>query len=157
MLEEWKLNVPTEWGSFRNKANHCQTAEIYRTQDTRTSLTPRALYGCVVLRSKKRYQRYQDIEILLLAQNRAARLALHCSFKTNVTKMHRSLSWLTIKAKLTFSPFIFVQNAIVDGKLEFFTEQLVQTGLKYNHKTRQVSMDHLDVLKSKTNQLKTHL
>lgn len=42
----------------------------------------------------------KDIKKLQLAQNRAARQALQCSFKTNVTKMHCSLAWLTVEAKI---------------------------------------------------------
>lgn len=41
-------------------------------------------------------------------QNRAARLALNYSFKTNVTMMHCSLAWLTIEAKITSSLLMFI-------------------------------------------------
>ena len=59
--------------------------------------------------AKKHIKKFQ------LAQNRAARLALQCTFKTNVMKMHNSLSWLTVEAKVTQT-----QNAVVDRKPDSF-------------------------------------
>jgi hypothetical protein len=55
----------------------------------------------------------KHIKKLQLAQNRAARLALQCTFITYVMKMHNSLSWLTVEAKVTSSLVMFTQNAVV--------------------------------------------
>ena len=41
----------------------------------------------------------KHIKKLQIAQNRAARLVLNCSFRTNVDKMHKQLSWLTVEVK----------------------------------------------------------
>ena len=68
----------------------------------------------------------KHIKKLQLAQNRAARLALQCTFKTNVMKMHNSLSWLTVEAKVTSSLVMFTQNAVVDRKPFFSSSHMTR-------------------------------
>jgi hypothetical protein len=54
---------------------------------------------------------------LQLAQNRAARLALHCNQRANINTMHASLSWLRVEERLTASP-IFIRNInVLNSKL----------------------------------------
>ena len=91
---------------------------------------------------------------LQLAQNRAARLALNCSFKTNVAMMHHRLVWLTVEAKLTSRIITFSRNAIIEGKPDFFRDQLFNAGLKHNYQTRQVSSGYLGLPKPNSELLK---
>ena len=53
--------------------------------------------------------------------------------------MHHSLVWLTVEAKLTSSIITFSRNAIMEGKPDFFRNQILNAGLKHSHNTRQVS------------------
>ena len=96
----------------------------------------------------------REIKKLQLAQNRAARLVLNCSFKTNVAKMHHSLEWLTVDAKLTASLIKFSRNAIIDGKPDFYRDQLFSSGEKHRYQTRQVSTGYLSLPKPNTEILK---
>ena len=43
-------------------------------------------------------------------QNRAARLVLHCSIRTNTVNMHRQLSWLTVENRLVFNTTTFFRS-----------------------------------------------
>lgn len=42
----------------------------------------------------------QDINNIQLSQNRAAKLALHCTYRCSVEKMHNELSWMKVNEKL---------------------------------------------------------
>ena len=47
---------------------------------------------------------------LQLAQNRAARLALHCNQRANINTMHSSLYCLKVEERLTASLLVFIRN-----------------------------------------------
>jgi hypothetical protein len=49
---------------------------------------------------------------LPLAQNRVARLALHCNQGANINTMHASLSWLTVEEILTET--LFIRNIVLE-------------------------------------------
>ena len=68
--------------------------------------------------------------------------------------MHHSLTWLTVEAKLTASLLKFSRNAIVEGKPDFYRDQLFSSGLKHGYQTRQVSSGYLPLPKPKTETLK---
>ena len=68
--------------------------------------------------------------------------------------MHHSLEWLTVDAKLTASIIKFSRNAIIEGKPDFFRDQLLNAGLKHSHNTRQVRLGYLTVPKPTSNILK---
>ena len=67
-----------------------------------------------------------DLNKLQLVQNRAARLALHCSTQTNIDYMHTQLSWLTVKSKLQCSILMFMRNIILNETPDYFFKQLNQ-------------------------------
>ena len=50
---------------------------------------------------------------LQLAQNRAARLALHCNQRDIINTMHASLSWLRVEERLTVSLLVFIRNNVL--------------------------------------------
>ena len=82
---------------------------------------------------------------LQIAQNRAARLVLNCSFRTNVCEMHKQLSWLTVEVKLKYSLLMFMHKAMWNNTPHFFHEQILFSGFCHEHYTRQVSSGHLVV------------
>ena len=51
----------------------------------------------------------RDLRKLQLAQNRAARLALKCTWRAN-NNMHVNLSWLKVEERLTSSLLVFVRS-----------------------------------------------
>jgi hypothetical protein len=55
-----------------------------------------------------------DLNKLQLVQNRAARLVLKCSLRTNVLFMHSRLSWLSVKQKLHSSLIMFFRTIILN-------------------------------------------
>ena len=87
----------------------------------------------------------KHLKKLQIAQNRAARLVLNCSFRTNVGWMHRQLSWLTVDMKLQYCLLMFMYNVIWNNTPQFFHEQILYIGFCHGHYTRQVSSGHLVV------------
>ena len=87
----------------------------------------------------------KDIKKLQIAQNRAARLVLNCSFRTNVGVMHKQLSWLTVEVKFKYCLLMFMHNVIWKNTPNFFHEQILYSGFCHDHYTRQVSSGHLVV------------
>jgi hypothetical protein len=65
------------------------------------------LYYCPVIGSSAGEK---DLAKLQLAQNRAARLALNCTYRTKINNMHASLSWLRVDERLTASDLLFIRN-----------------------------------------------
>ena len=59
-----------------------------------------------------------EIKKLQVAQNRAARVVLHCDIRTNVIAMHDVLSWLTVKNRFLYSLLVFFRN-ILTSKTPF--------------------------------------
>ena len=53
----------------------------------------------------------KELQKLQLAQNRAAMVVFHCSYRTNVTIMHKHLSWLTVKC-LSFLERFYPQGIL---------------------------------------------
>ena len=67
---------------------------------------------------------------LQIAQNRAARLVLRCSFRASVCEMHNRLSWLTVEAKLKSSLLLFMHTVTLKNTPQFFSDKLVYSGYK---------------------------
>ncbi|KAI8494062.1 hypothetical protein Bbelb_284090 [Branchiostoma belcheri] len=67
---------------------------------------PRSVKGCIELvenpdRSNiKLHVSQKNVQQLQVMQNKAARLVLHCDFKTPVQQLHASLSWQTVKERI---------------------------------------------------------
>ena len=58
----------------------------------------------------------QELGKLQLAQNKAARLALHCSVRTSVDSMHARLSWMRVNERLAYSLIMFLNNVYSSKK-----------------------------------------
>lgn len=66
-------------------------------------------------RSLKRHSAgSKNIRKLQIAQNKVARVALNCSLRTNISKMHEDLSWLLVENRLKLSILAFITNVIND-------------------------------------------
>lgn len=70
-----------------------------------------------------------NIKKLQVIQNKAARLALSCGFRSNVDSMHESLSWFKVENRLVYSLMVFLYNVITNktpfilyAKLSFSTD-----------------------------------
>ena len=85
----------------------------------------------------------KDLSKLQIAQNKAARLALHCSIRTNVQSMHKKLSWLTVERRLKSSLLMFFRNVMFEKQPLYLSEQTVHISSVSNHRTRQASAGHL--------------
>ena len=85
----------------------------------------------------------KDLNKLQIAQNKAARLALHCSIRTNVQAMHKKLSWLTVKSRLKTSLLTFFRNVMYEKKPLHLSKQIVHISSVSKHGTRQASAGHL--------------
>ena len=92
-----------------------------------------------------------ELRKLQIAQNRAARVVLHCSFYTNVKEMHRRLSWPMVETKLQVAFLMFMHKVLTDGEPKFFSDKLRFRGSCHNYITRQVTSGDLDVPKHKHN------
>ena len=96
-----------------------------------------------------------QIQKLQIAQNKAARLALHCSKRTHIVDMHRDLSWLSVEKRLQSRVITFFRNVQVDKKPQYFYDQITYTKEKHEHMTRQATSGHLLAPKPRTNLLKS--
>ncbi|KAI8502632.1 hypothetical protein Bbelb_193340 [Branchiostoma belcheri] len=56
--------------------------------------------GSAADRSFRRAIDDKNVQLLQVMQNKAARLVLHCDFKTPVQQLHASLSWQTVKERI---------------------------------------------------------
>lgn len=88
---------------------------------------------------------------LQIAQNRAARVALGCSFRTNVNKMHTTLFWLKVEDKFKMKLLCYMHNARFKNTPRSFVDKLVFSGFCHQHNTRQVSSGNLVVPFSRSN------
>ncbi len=52
------------------------------------------------------------IRKLQIIQNKAARMALACGLRTNVTKMHENLLWMDVKNRSKYLLMVFMRNVI---------------------------------------------
>ena len=84
-----------------------------------------------------------DLNKLQLVQNRAARLALRCSTRTNIAYMHTRLSWLSVEQKLLCSLLMFFRNIIINQTPDYFYKQFLKSTNTHNYYTRNASRGHL--------------
>lgn len=87
----------------------------------------------------------EHLKKLQLAQNRAERVVLGCSYRTSVNEMHTILVWLKVQDKLKISLLCYMHNAIYKNNPRFFVDKLVYSGYCHQHITRQVSSGDLVV------------
>ena len=91
---------------------------------------------------------------LQLAQNREARLALHCNQRADINTMHASLSWLKVEERLTASRLIFLRKMNVLKIPNCFQRQLTHSSDTHTYPTRHATRGLFTVPKSRTNSRK---
>ena len=106
------------------------------------------LYYCPVIWSAANKL---ELNKLQLVQNRAARLCLNCSTRTNVDYMHSQLRWLTVEQKLLCSLLMFFRNIIVNQTPDYFHQQFLTSNNTHNYNTRNASHGHLTLPTPRTN------
>ena len=65
-----------------------------------------------------------NIKKLQIVQNRAARVALTCGFRTNVNKMHEKLLWLDVNNRLKYMLMVFMRSVITTKRPMICYEKL---------------------------------
>ena len=80
-----------------------------------------------------------EIRRLQVVQNKAARLVLGCSLRSNVNRMHNSLSWLTVKERLLFNTLTLLKRVITTQSPQFISQQLIYRRSIQPHNTRGAS------------------
>ena len=96
----------------------------------------------------------QELGKLQLAQNKAARLALHCSVRTSVDSMHARLSWMRVNERLAYSLIMFLNNVYPSQKPFSLFQQLLAANQRHDYSTRHASNGHFTFPMPKTNALK---
>ena len=98
----------------------------------------------------------KDLDKLLLAQNRVARLSLHCIKRANINTMHASLSWLRVEERQAVSQFfLYIRNNNVLKIPNCLHSQLTHSSNTHTYPTRHATRGLFTVPKSRTNS-RTH-
>ena len=96
----------------------------------------------------------KELNKLQVAQNKAARSVLQCSYRTNVTHMHEQLGWLSITRRSSYVLLNLIRNIIVNKSPNFlyclFSHQLSQ----HNYLTRHAAEGRFILPRANTNVLK---
>ena len=112
---------------------YCPTATL---KNVVQSLVLSHLYYCPVVWTSAAQKHLRKLQI---AQNRAARVALHCSFRASVREMHIKLSWLTVEAKVKYNLLLLMHKVMANEAYNFIKEKILFSGYGHEHVTRSVS------------------
>ena len=90
---------------------------------------------------------------LQIAQNKAARLALHCpsGVRLSTERLHASLSWLRVEERLTCNLVSFFRNICYSKQPACLYSQIEYVRDRHGHATRQATRGHMVKLKPRTN------
>ena len=95
-----------------------------------------------------------DLKKLQVAQNKAARLALGCSYRTSISYMHENLVWLMVEQKLSASLLMLLRNIICTNKPSSLAQQLQMTS-EHGYNTRGAASGNIRTkMRPKSNFLK---
>ena len=94
------------------------------------------------------------IKKLQVAQNRAARVVLHCDIRTNVIAMHDVLSWLTVKNRFLYSLLVFFRNILTTKTPFILYNELSLTSDQHGLATRLTTEGKLILPRARTNAMK---
>lgn len=78
----------------------------------------------------------QELNKIQLTQNRAARLALHCSMRDSVEGMHARLLWMRVEERLAYSLVMYIRNICALRKPTYLYSQLTHTNDRHYYDTR---------------------
>lgn len=94
------------------------------------------------------------IRKLQVAQNKAARLVLGCSSRSNVTRMHESLQWLNVESRLLANVLIFFHKVNQTQTPTFIFQNITYRSDLHPHSTRAASSRQMILPRPRTNSLK---
>lgn len=97
----------------------------------------------------------RDLGKLQLVQNRAARLALRCTPRHNVNKMHVKLSWTLVTERLMVSLLVFLRNINELKHPTCLYKQLTPSSKIHTYKTRHATRGCYQIPKAKTESMKS--
>lgn len=100
------------------------------------------------------YTSLGNIRKLQMVQNKAARVALTCGFRTNVKRMYECLSWFDVKNRLLYSLMFFMRNVITTRTPFMFYEKLSFSSDTHNYSTRHAAGGCFILPKHKTTSFK---
>lgn len=95
-----------------------------------------------------------DLSKLQIIQNRAARLALRCPFRTSVSAMHERLAWFKVEDRMTCSLILFCKNVFISHKPLSLFSQLQLTSDRHSFQTRQASKGQFTIPLPNSNALR---
>ena len=78
----------------------------------------------------------KDLKKLQVVQNKVARCALNCSYRTNVKDMHDSLRWLTVSQTSTYCLVNFIRNIKETQTPNVLYKRLLNLCPQHEHQTR---------------------
>lgn len=96
-----------------------------------------------------------NLNKLQVAQNKAARLVLNCSFNMSIGEMHNQLAWLRVKSRITFSLTKFVRNIILTKIPEIIYNKLIFFSDVHHYFTRQSEEGRFQLPACRTNQIQS--
>ena len=91
---------------------------------------------------------------LQMVQNRVARIALRCGYRTNVVTMHKCLGWLFVRNRLFYSLCVFFRNILVTKKPSILYNKLPFSLDIHDYATRHATRGNFTLPKAKTNIVK---
>lgn len=94
------------------------------------------------------------LDKLQKVQDRAARVALGCPFRTNVDEIHGRLSWLKVNDRLKCSSLLTLHKIWTSHEPFCLFSQLQPTYSRHGFNTRQASTDGFSLPKPRTEALK---
>ena len=95
-----------------------------------------------------------DLRKLQVVQNRAARLVLGCPLRSNVSRMHACLSWLTVENRLSLNTLVLFKTVMSSKTPAFINSQIVFSNTVHGHNTRGSSNGQLVLPHPRNNFLK---
>ena len=87
---------------------------------------------------------------LQLAQNRAAQLALKCTWRANINNMHVNPSWLKVEERLTLSLLVFVRSVDKLNAPSCLFKLLAYSSDTHPYPTQHATRDLSTIPKSRT-------
>lgn len=98
-----------------------------------------------------------NLNRLQIAQNKASRLVLNCSFRTSIRDMHNKLAWLHVRSRIKYSLIKFLKNIIITKAPEIIYNRLILFSDVHTYSTRQSSEGRFLLPVCRTKQLQRTL
>jgi hypothetical protein len=91
---------------------------------------------------------------LQLIQNRAARVALRCSYRRNIILMHKDLNWVLVEDRLLYSLLILIRNISISKLPSVLFKHLSFSVDNHQYSTRHATKGNFTLPIARTNAIK---